>query len=106
MSSSNQYVALKTTESSSPDRNRDDLSKQSLMDDDQLRKTSRSDSPGDGAVDGAFDEGEVDVVRNFVVYALRNLLTSFFPAPYVSACHGAHCNGFPLDRFSNSAVLR
>jgi hypothetical protein len=106
MSSSNQYVALKTTEHSPADHQRDDLSKQSLMDDDQLRKTSRSDSPGDGAVDGSFDEGDADVVRKFTINAIRSLLTSFFLAPYVSTCYGANCNGFPLDRFSNSAVLR
>ena len=70
MSSSNQYVALKTTEHSPADRNRDDLSKQSLMDDDQLRKTSRSDSPGDGTADGSFDQGEADVVRNCIVHAI------------------------------------
>ena len=64
MTSSNQYVALKTSEHSPADLNRDDLSKHSLMDDSQL-KTSRSGSPGDGAVDGPIDEGDVDVVRNF-----------------------------------------
>ena len=65
MSPSNEYVALKAVEHSPPaDRDGEEMSKQSLINNRPHSKDSRSASPVDKAADGAFDEEEEDVVRN------------------------------------------
>jgi hypothetical protein len=65
MSTPNQFVALKAVEHSPPaDRDGDDLSRQSLMNNKQPPADSRSGSPIDRAADGPFDEEEAEIVRN------------------------------------------
>jgi hypothetical protein len=65
MSTPNHYVALKVVEHSpKSDRDGDDLSRQSLINNKQLPKSSHSASPVDRAADGSVDEEEADMVRN------------------------------------------
>src|ERR1700761_2806038 len=99
MTTPTQYVPLKTVEHSPPaDRDSDDLSRQSLINNKQPPKDSRSGSPPDRAPDGSIDEEEVDLVREAQPLGTGSVLTSSFLAAHLSTYHGSNRNGFPVDR--------